>query len=211
MADTVQFTLTATQMAAFLDWRAQVEAETGAPLDGILFSYLVTKQGYRQIIVRPSTDQDFKLKNIARLDGTYDTFAPHEEILAECDDLGFASLHVLWHDVGLKLYLCDGTILGKETTPRCYAERVHDPHQPLLPFRVSEAPELLEEDILLQVFSSTPLPPVLYQRIQHFIRTNVAVLLQHWYGEIGSFALLDVLQPPGGSSPTEESPRPEDG
>jgi len=34
MADTVQFTLTATQMAAFLDWRAQVEAETGAPLDG---------------------------------------------------------------------------------------------------------------------------------------------------------------------------------
>jgi hypothetical protein len=39
-------------------------------------------------------------------------------------------------------------------------------------------------------------------------RTNVAALLRHWHGEIGSFALLDVLQPPGGSYDTEGNPQP---
>jgi hypothetical protein len=87
MADTIQFTFTAKQMPHFLAWRAQVEAETGAPLAGVVFSFLVTRQGDRQILVWPSTDQDFKLKNIARLDGTYDTFALHEEILAEYDEV----------------------------------------------------------------------------------------------------------------------------
>jgi len=211
MADTIQFTLTAAQMAAFLAWRAQVEAETGNPVVGVMFSFLVTRQGYMQILVRPSTDQDLKLQGVPRRDGTYDTFAPHEEVLAEYDNLSFASIPILWSDVGLTLHLCHGLLLGEETTARCYVECVHDPHQTFLPFRVSADPELLEEDALLRVFPYTPLPPTLHQRIQHFIRTNVAVLLQHWYGEIGSFALLDVLQPPGGSSPTEESPRPEDG
>ena len=83
MADTIQFTLTPGQMARFLAWRAQVEAETGSPIEGVVFSFLLTIHGYRQIIIRPSTDQDLKLKGIERIDGTYDTFAPHEEVLAE--------------------------------------------------------------------------------------------------------------------------------
>jgi len=130
MADAVQFTLTAEQTAAFLAWRSQVEAETGTPVEGMVFTFLVTRHGEWQIIVRPSTDQDFKLKNVARTDGTYDTFVPHEEILAAYDHLGFASIAVLWRDVGIKFHLYDSTVLGKETTPRCYGECVNDPRQP---------------------------------------------------------------------------------
>jgi len=36
MADTMPCTLTTTHMAAFLAWRAQVEAETGHPIAGVL-------------------------------------------------------------------------------------------------------------------------------------------------------------------------------
>src|SRR5436309_102661 len=80
MADAIQFALTDEQMAHFLTWRAQVEAETGNPIEGVVFSFLVTSHGLRQILIRPSTDRDFKLKGVARIDGTYDTFAPHEEV-----------------------------------------------------------------------------------------------------------------------------------
>jgi hypothetical protein len=207
MADTIQLTLTTEQMASFLAWRSQVEAETGTPLEGMVFSFLVTRQGNWQILIRPSTEEDFKLKDIARNDGTYDTFAPYEEVLAEYDNFGFTSTPIDWPDVGLRLHLCYGPLLERGETPRCYVECLQDPHQPFLPFRVSEQPDLLEEDMLLQVFPYTPLPPALHQRIQQFIRTNVTALLQHWHGEIGSFVLLDALQPPGSNDTSEEHPQ----
>ena len=121
---------------------------------------------------------------------------PHERVLAECDTFGFATTSLGWRDVGLKLHCCHWSVLGRETTPRCYVECVNDPHQPLLPFRVSDAPELLEEDILLRVFPYTPLPPVLHQRVVAFIQTNVTPLLQHWYGALDSADLLEVLREP---------------
>src|SRR5205823_6911983 len=121
----------------YLAWRRDTEAAQGQPLSGVLFSFVLTTNGLRQIIVRPSHDDDLRLKGIARTDGTYDEFLPYEEVLAEYDDLGFASITVTWPEVGLTLYFCDGTILGRETTPRCYVERLYDPRQPLLPFRVS--------------------------------------------------------------------------
>jgi hypothetical protein len=61
---------------------------------------------------------------------------------------------------------------------------------------VSDHPELLEEDILLQIFPYTPLPPILHQRVVAFIQTNVTPLLQHWYGGTRSVELLDALQEP---------------
>jgi hypothetical protein len=206
MAIPIQLTLTADQMAHFLEWRADVEAETGTPLEGVVLSVLLTRHGHRQILVRPSTEQDFKLKDTARLDGTYDNLMPYEEVLAEYDNFGFASTPLHWHDVGITLHLCYGPLLEQGDTPRCYVECVHDPHQPFVPFRVSAQPELMEEDALLQVFPSTPLPPAVTQRIQEFIRTNVAVLLQHWHGEIGSAALLAALQPPEGAEETAAPP-----
>jgi hypothetical protein len=48
-------------MAHFLAWRAQVEAGTGNPVTGVVFSFLVSHQGILQIIVRPSTEEDFRL------------------------------------------------------------------------------------------------------------------------------------------------------
>ena len=206
MAHTIQFTLTAEQMTQFLAWRAQVETETGRPVEGVLFSFLVTRDGNRQILVRPSTDQDFKLKGIARTDGTYDTFAPHEEALAEYDNFGFADTPIDWPDVGLRLHLCYGPLLERGETPRCYVEWREEPHRPFIPFRVSDQPAVLADDDLCTVFPSTPLPPTVAQRVQDFIRTNAAVLLQHWQGELDSFGLLDALQWPGGASETEESP-----
>ena len=91
MTKPVQFTFTPEQMAHFLAWRAHVEADTGRPVTGVVFSFLVSHQGNLQLIVRPSTEQDFKLPNVPRIDGTYDTFAPHEEELAAYDDLSFAA------------------------------------------------------------------------------------------------------------------------
>lgn len=207
MTSPLQFAFTAEQMANFLAWRSQVEAETGAPLEGVVFSFLVTRQGNWQILVRSSTDQDFKLKGIARSDGTYDTFAPYEEVFAEYDNFGFASTPLDWPDVGLRLHLCYGPLLERSETPRCYVECLNDPHQPLLPFRVSEQPDLLEADVLLHVLPYTPLPPALHQRVQQFIRTNVTALLQHWHGEDDNFDVLDALQPPGSDDTSEEHPR----
>jgi hypothetical protein len=100
MISPIQLTLTAEQMAHFLAWRSQVEAETGIPLEGVVFSWLVTRHGERQLLVRPGTDQDCKLKNVTRMDGTSDTFAPYEEVLAAYDTLNFASTPLHWHDVG---------------------------------------------------------------------------------------------------------------
>lgn len=207
MTSTLQFAFTAEQMARFSAWLSQVEAETGTTLEGVVFSFLVTRQGNWQILIRPSTDEDFKLQGVVRTDGTYDTFAPYEEVLAEYDNFGFASRRLDWPDVGLRLHLCYGPLLERGETPRCYVECLHDPHQPLLPFRLSEQPDLLEEEVLIRVFPYTPLPLALHQRVQQFIRTNVTALLQHWHGEIGSFALLDALQPPGSDDTSEEHPR----
>jgi hypothetical protein len=95
MAKPIQFTLTAEQMAHFLAWLAQVEADTGTPVKGVAFSFLVGKQGEMQLIVRPSTEPDFKLPTIARTDGTYDSFAPYEEVLAAYDNFGVASTTIL--------------------------------------------------------------------------------------------------------------------
>ena len=61
MTNPIQFTLPPDQMAHVLAWRAQVEADTGNPLEGVMFSWLVTHQGALQLIVRPSTEEDFKL------------------------------------------------------------------------------------------------------------------------------------------------------
>lgn len=85
------------------------------------------------------------------------------------------------------------------------------PHRPFIPYRLSDQPEVCEEDALLQVFPYTPLSPAVTQRMQDFIRTNIAVLLQHWRGDIDTSGLLDALQPPGGKYAPEEHPRREDG
>jgi hypothetical protein len=198
MAKPIQFILTAEEMAHFLAWRAQVEADTGTPVKGVAFSFLVGKQGEMQLIVRPSTEPDFKLPNIARTDGTYDTFAPHEEVLATYDDFGFASTTILWRDVGIRFWLCEGTMLGRGETPRCYVECLDELHRPFVPFRVSDQPGVLEEDALFTVFPYTPLPPAVSHQIEAFIRTNVTALLQHWRGETDSPTLLHALQPRGG-------------
>jgi hypothetical protein len=197
MTKPIPFTLTPEQMAHFLAWRAQVEADTGKPLDGVVFSFLVTHQGDLQLIVRPSTEEDFKLPNIPRTDGTYDTFAPHEEVLAAYDDVGFAATLIAWRDVRLRLWLLDGTLLERGEVPRCYVERVDEPQRPFVPFQISEQPGVLEEDPLCTVFPYTPLPPAVSHRIEAFIRTNVTALLQHWRGETDSRDLLDALQPSG--------------
>ena len=210
MADTIQFTLTPGQMARFLAWRAQVEAETGSPIEGVVFSFLLTIHGYRQIIIRPSTDQDLKLKGIERIDGTYDTFGPHEEVLAEYDNFGFASTSLNWRDLGVRLHFCYGALLERGETPRCYVECINDPHRPFIPFRVSDQPGLCEEDDLLRVFPYMPLQPAVSDRIQNFIRINLAALLQHWHGETDSGDLLDALKAEGGAFGTEEGARRED-
>jgi hypothetical protein len=82
---------------------ARVEADTVTPVTGVVFSFTVTHQWYLQLIVRPGADQDFKLPGVPRADGTYDTFAPHEAVLAPYDTLGFAAT-----DVGIRLWLCEG-------------------------------------------------------------------------------------------------------
>jgi hypothetical protein len=197
MTEPIQFTLTPEQMAHFLAWRAQVEADTERPMAGVVFSFLVGNQGEQQLIVRPSTAHDFKLPNIPRTDGTYDTFAPHEEVLAAYDDFGFAATTILWRDVRMRLWVCEGTMLGRGDTPRCYVECLDEPHRPFIPFRISDQPGVLAEDPLCTVFPLTPLPPALSDRIEAFIRTNVTALLQHWRGETNSRDLLDALQPPG--------------
>jgi hypothetical protein len=204
MADPIQFTLNAYEMEKYLAWRAEVEAAAGQPLTGLYIAFVLTTSGVRQIIVRPSTDADLKLHNIPRDDGTYDTVEPHERVLAECDTFGFATTSLPLRDVGLKLHCCHWSVLGREATPRCYVECVHDPHQPLLPFRVSDAPELLEDDIVLQVFPYTPLPPARHQRVVAFIQANVTPLLQHWYGGIGSVELLEALQEPGNAEESSQ-------
>jgi len=196
VVDTIQFTLNVHEMRRYLEWRQHTEQAQGQPLSGILFSFLLTTGGFRQIIVRPSTDMDLKLHGVPRDDGTYDEFLPHEEVLADYDDLGFASVPIAWPDVQLKLYLCDGTLMGRETTPRCYVERLYDPRQPLLPFRVSPDPEVLWDDVTLKVFSYVPLPPMLHQRVIDYIRTNVTPILQHWYGSLYSDGLLKALRDP---------------
>lgn len=92
MAQTIQFTLTEEQMAHFRIWRAQLDAAPASPVEGILFSFLVGTRGEIQLIVRPSTEADWKLMHILREDGTSDPCAPHEEILIPYDTLGFASV-----------------------------------------------------------------------------------------------------------------------
>lgn len=204
MTKPIQFTLTTKQMADFLAWRARVEADTGTPVTGVVFSFLLTHQWNLQLIVRPSADQDFKLPNVPRTDGTYDTFAPHEEVLAEYDTLGFASTDILWRDVGIRLWLCEGPMLGRGEIPRCYVECLDEPHRPFIPFRISEQPGVLEEDPLCTVFPYAPLPRAVSHRIKAFIRTNVTALLRHWRGETDSPTLLDALQPRGGSAEAAE-------
>jgi hypothetical protein len=71
----------------------------GTPVTGVMFSLLVSHRGGHQTIVRPSRDQDFTLPNVGRTDETYDTVAPHEEVLAADDDVGFAATLILWRDV----------------------------------------------------------------------------------------------------------------
>jgi len=80
--------------------RGGAQSAIGTPVTWVVFSFLMSHQGDHQIIVRPSTDQDFELPNVRRTDGTYDTFAPHEEVLAAYDDVGFAATPILWRDVG---------------------------------------------------------------------------------------------------------------
>src|SRR5438128_11079401 len=113
MAKPIQFTLTAEQMAHFLAWRAQVEADTGRPLEGVALSWLVTHHAALQLMVRPSTEEDFKLPNLPRTDGTYDTFALHEQVMAAYADVGFAATLMAWRDERLRLCLLDGTRLGR--------------------------------------------------------------------------------------------------
>jgi hypothetical protein len=196
MADPMPFVLNAHEVEKYLAWRAEVEAATGHPLTGLYISFVLTTSGLRQIIVRPSTDADLKLHGTPRDDGTYDSFAPHERVLAECDDLGFASITIPWPDVGLTLWCCDGTLLGRETTPRCYIERLNEPNQPFLPYRIGRNPILMVDDNTLKVFAYIPLPPEVHQRVVAYIRTNVAPLLRHWYGSLSSFGLLDELREP---------------
>jgi hypothetical protein len=179
MTKPIQFTLTAEQMTHFLAWRAQVEADTGRPVTGVVFSFLVSHQGDHQLIVRLSTEEDFKLPNVPRADGTYDTFLSHEEVLAAYDDFGFAATPILWRDANLRFWLCHGGMLGRGETPLCYVEYLDELHRPFVPFRISEQPEVLEEDALCTVFPYTPLPPAVSDRIAAFIRTNITALLQH--------------------------------
>lgn len=199
MVKPIQFTLTPEQMTHFLTWQARVKADAGRPLTGVVFSFLVGNQGEQQLIVRPSTEQDFKLPNTPRADGTADTFAPapHEEVLAVYDDFGFAATTILWRNVGMRLWLCEGNMVGRGEVPRCYVECLDETHRPFIPFRISDRPGVLDEDLLCTVFPLTPLPPALSDRIEAFIRTNVTALLQHWRGETDSRDLLDALQPPG--------------
>jgi hypothetical protein len=200
MTKPIQFTFTAEQMAQFLAWRARVEADTAKPLEGVMFSWLVSYQGALQLIIRPSTEEDFKLPNVPRADGTSDPFAPYEEILAAYDDVGFAATLIVLRDVRLRLWLLDGTILERGETPRCYVECLDEPQRPFVPFRLSEQPGVLADDPLCTVFSSMPLPPLVSNLVETFIRTNVTTLLQHWRGETDSRDLLDALQPPGSFS-----------
>jgi hypothetical protein len=203
MMPSIQFTLPAEQMTQFLTWGPRVEADTGKPLEGVVFSWLVTSQGALQLIVRPSTEEDFKLPDIPRADGTYDTFAPYEEILAAYYAVGFAATLMALQDVRLRLWLLDGTLLWRGETPRCYVECLDEPQRPFIPFRISVPPGVREEDPLCTVFSSTALPPTVSDRVETFIRTNVTALLQHWRGETDSGDLLDALQPPESFSEIE--------
>jgi hypothetical protein len=41
-------------MDYILTWRSKVEAETGTPLEGVVFSLLVTRNDERQLLVRPA-------------------------------------------------------------------------------------------------------------------------------------------------------------
>jgi hypothetical protein len=121
-------------------------------------------------------------------------------VLATYDDLGFAATTILWRDVRMRLWLCEGTMLGLGETPWCYVECPDEPHRPFIPFRIREQPGVLEEDPLCMVFPSTPLPPAVFHRIAGFIRTHVTALLQHRCGETDSRDLLNALQPRGGPS-----------
>jgi hypothetical protein len=84
--------------------RASARSAIGTPVTGVVFSFLVSHRGVHQTIVRPSTDQDFTLPNLRRIDGAYDALAPHEEMLAVYDDVGFAATPMLWRDVGIRRY-----------------------------------------------------------------------------------------------------------
>ncbi len=62
MADTIQLTLNAQEMAKYLAWCAEVETATGQPLTGLYISFVLTPNGLRQIIVRPSTEAGYPRK-----------------------------------------------------------------------------------------------------------------------------------------------------
>jgi hypothetical protein len=117
MVQPIPFTLTAAQMPHVLAWRAQVEAPTRRPIDGVVCSCLVRNQGELPRIVRPSTDQDFKRPNVPRTEGTYDTLAPHDEVLATSDHVGFASTDILWRDVGIPSGCARGACWGGGRCP----------------------------------------------------------------------------------------------
>jgi hypothetical protein len=199
MADPMPFVLNAHEVEQYLAWRAEVEAATGQPLTSLFISFVLTTKGLRQIIVRPSTDADLKLHHIPRDDGTLDHFVPHERVLAECDTFGFATTSLPLRDIGLTLHCCHWSVLGREATPRCYVERLNEPTQPFLPYRIGRHPILMADDITLKVFAYTPLPPEVHQRVVTSIRPNVAPLLRHWYGSLSSFGLLDALREPDGN------------
>lgn len=118
---------------------------------------------------------------------------------------------ILWRDVGIRLWLCEGPMLGRGEIPRCYVECMDEPQRPFIPFRISDRPGVLEEDPLCTVFPYAPLPPAVSHRIKAFIRTNVTALLRHWRGETDSPTLLDALQPRGGSAEAEERRRNREG
>jgi hypothetical protein len=84
--------------------RRGARSAIGTLVTGVVFSFLVSHQGDHQIIVRPSTGQDFKLPQVRRTGGTYGTFAPHEEVLAAYDDVGFTVTPIPWRNVGRRRY-----------------------------------------------------------------------------------------------------------
>lgn len=84
--------------------RGRVRPAIGTPGTGVVFSFLVSHRRDHQTIVRPSTDQDFKLPNVRRTDGAYDALAHHEELLAAYGDVGFAATPILWCDVRIRRY-----------------------------------------------------------------------------------------------------------
>lgn len=190
---TIKFELSEEETKQLFEWREEVERTKGMSLEGITVSFTIMKTIGRQIIVKPATYDDLKLKGVPKNDGSYDKFDQDEEIIEEYDNLGFASTPVKWDSLRIVMLFCDGGLLGRNISPKCYIRLLKD--ESLFPISVCTNPSVLVDDVIVGLFGYKPIEHEVFQKIRMYIQRNIDAILRHWRGETSSIGLLKELTP----------------